>query len=202
MCATSVNIEPASLALRSNAARVLAQVLGMPPIDVPESADLARRAAESFAGPLAEALRALADDLAKADADPQALTVASTRLFVGPFEIAVSPYASWYLEPDRRMMGPVAERAAASYAEAGLQPGSGPREAPDHIAVELEFLYVLGFHVLTTEDPCWGRRLEGFWCRQARPWMGTFREALARAADHPVHHRVAHCLEALIVANG
>jgi len=75
--------------------------------------------------------------------DRQRLSVAYARLFLGPFEILAIPYASFYLEPNQRLMGDISTWVAEQYAEAGLKPGTGAREVPDHAALEWEFFYYL-----------------------------------------------------------
>lgn len=71
-----------------------------------------------------------------------------TRLFIGPGHLPAPPYESIYRqdvpEIDRGLvMGRAAVDARRRYAEAGLQLSPDFTDLPDHIAVELEFMYFL-----------------------------------------------------------
>ena len=72
--------------------------------------------------------------------DLELLKVDYTRLFVGPFKLLAPPYGSVYLE-DGRMMGDSAIDARNWYEKEGLDVVIN--DAPDHIVMELEFMYYL-----------------------------------------------------------
>jgi TorA maturation chaperone TorD len=71
------------------------------------------------------------------------LTVDYSKLFVGPYELLAPPYGSVYLEDKSRVMGDSTVDVKIRYAEEELD--IGLKEAPDHIAIELEFMYFLIF---------------------------------------------------------
>ncbi len=73
----------------------------------------------------------------------EVLKVEYARLFVGPYTVPVPPYGSVYLETERRMMGDSTMDVVRRYREAGLEMARDFKEAPDHIAVELEFMHFL-----------------------------------------------------------
>ena len=73
------------------------------------------------------------------------LRIDYARLFVGPFELLAPPYGSVYLEGARQVMGGSTIDAKNRYQAAGLNMSSSVKEAPDHIAIELEFMYYLIF---------------------------------------------------------
>ena len=81
------------------------------------------------------------------DAGQDALMLDYTRLFLGPFDILAKPYGSVYLENDNTVMGETTMEAIALYDEGGFQVDEAFREVPDHMAVELEFLYLLNFSI-------------------------------------------------------
>jgi TorA maturation chaperone TorD len=72
--------------------------------------------------------------------DLEALKIEFTRLFIGPFKLLAPPYGSVYLE-DNRMMGESTVDARNRYEQEGLDITLS--DAPDHIAMELEFMYYL-----------------------------------------------------------
>lgn len=73
--------------------------------------------------------------------DIELLKVDYSRLFVGPFKLLAPPYGSVYLEGERKIMGNSSLDVRDRYTEEGLN--NILREAPDHIAIELEFMYFL-----------------------------------------------------------
>ena len=77
--------------------------------------------------------------------DIDLLRVDYARLFVGPYELFAPPYGSVYLEGDRRVMGESTMDAIDWYRNAGLDISKNFQDPPDHIAVELEFVYFLIF---------------------------------------------------------
>lgn len=72
--------------------------------------------------------------------DIESLQVDYTRLFVGPYGLLASPYGSMYLE-NLKLLGDSTIDVSRRYAQEGL--GLNIKEVPDHIAVELEFMYFL-----------------------------------------------------------
>ncbi len=80
------------------------------------------------------------------DTDIEELTIDFSRLFVGPFKLLAPPYGSVYLETGRRVMGDSTIDARNRYREAGLILSDSMKEAPDHVAIELEFMYYLVFN--------------------------------------------------------
>ena len=76
-----------------------------------------------------------------APGDLEELRVDYARLFVGPFEVLAPPYGSVYLEDQDRVMTQSTEDVMDEYLREGLDVGM--KEPADHVAAELEFLYVL-----------------------------------------------------------
>lgn len=80
-----------------------------------------------------------------ADEGVDKLLVDYTRLFLGPTHILAKPYGSAWLEGEQTLMQDSTAEVDALYAEGGFEIDDGFRELPDHIAAELEFLYLLIF---------------------------------------------------------
>ncbi len=77
--------------------------------------------------------------------DPEKLKIDFSRLFVGPYSLLAPPYGSIYLEGEKKIMGTSTMDACSMYSELGLDISSGYKDAPDHITVELEFMFFLIF---------------------------------------------------------
>ncbi len=76
------------------------------------------------------------------------LKVDYTRLFVGPYTLLAPPYGSVYLEPECRMMGNSTMDVVKRYHQSGLAVAEGFKDAPDHIAAELEYMHFLIFKAM------------------------------------------------------
>jgi len=90
----------------------------------------------AHAQPLGEAYTAAGHD---------ALLLDYTRLFLGPNQIIAKPYGSVWLEGENTVMGESTMAVQKLYEEGGFDMREEFHEVPDHIAVELEFLYLLIF---------------------------------------------------------
>lgn len=92
---------------------------------------------------LLEALRETDVRWLRPAADPvlEELQKDYAQLFVGPFTMSAPPYGSVYLESDRRVCGDSTMAVMARYREEGLK--LTLREPADHVAAELEYMYVL-----------------------------------------------------------
>lgn len=77
--------------------------------------------------------------------DRESLKLDHARLFVGPFDLLAPPYESVYVGDENRVMTEATERVQAAYREAGVDIDLD--EPADHVAAELEFLFLL----VTTE---------------------------------------------------
>lgn len=74
---------------------------------------------------------------------PEKLLLDYARLFLGPNAILAKPYGSIWLEGNNTVMGESTMAVQELYREGGFEISEDFREVPDHIAVELEFLYLL-----------------------------------------------------------
>ena len=80
------------------------------------------------------------------------LKVDYARLFVGPFNLLAPPYGSVYLENERLVMGNSTADVQKRYEESGLDVATNFKDAPDHIAAELEFMHFLIFKEMEAID--------------------------------------------------
>ena len=126
------------------------------------------------------------------------LTLAYARLFLGPFEVLASPYASFYIEPDQRLMGKVSQYVARAYAEAGLEPGPSPREAPDHVALEWEFMYYLTHQYIVSGDDHWLELRNTFLVSHLERWIPSLAEAIAQTEEHEFYSAAATLLTSVL----
>lgn len=153
------------------------------------------------------ALAGVADRLghAFAGASLQTLLVDYTRLFLGPVKALASPYsASWLPTPAvGDEMSPPA--VLTFYGEAGFDVDDDLAELPDHVAIELEFLYVLTFNVSqadaagNVQDVKSSAELRArFLKAHVSTWINPFTEAVKAHAETDFYRELAELTEAIL----
>jgi TorA-specific chaperone len=123
------------------------------------------------------------------------------RLFVSAGGgVSAPPYESCHLGGKPRVMGAAAVAMGRRLAQAGLETAVDGNEPPDHLAVELEYLY----HLLAAGWAGGDRESEAAGLDFARevmlPWVVRFQACLAAAQPHPVFGLAAEFLTALLRA--
>ncbi len=118
---------------RANSYRVLAESY-YPPDD-----ELVKTLESFEEGAFDETVSAVVRSAPRAD-DLERHVVEHSKLFVGPFKLLAPPYGSVYLE-DGKFMGNSTLDVGNLYQQEGLD--IVLKDAPDHISVELEFMYFL-----------------------------------------------------------
>ena len=116
-----------------------------------------------------------------------ALILDYSRLFLGPFDILAKPYGSVYLDGDNVVMGDSTQRVLALYREGGFEVADDFREMPDHVAVELEFLYLLSYRLGELPEADEQSRLVNlkrrFLTEHLGRWVGILAEAMRTGAE-------------------
>ena len=133
------------------------------------------------------------------------LMVEYARLFVGPYELKAPPYGSVYLDQERRVMGDSTMEVIKIYKEAGLSIDQDFKELPDHIAVELEFMYYLIYQEAEAlekgqSDKALALRetQELFLNRFIKPWVFHFCAKIKESMDSKFYDALANCVSVFI----
>ena len=125
-----------------------------------------------------------------------------SRLFLGPFEILAKPYGSVYLDGEKIVMGDSTMLALELYREGGFDVAEDFLEMPDHIAVELEFLYLLSFRIGKGSDDEERARLialkQKFLEEHLGRWVGTLSEAIGKGAQTDFYKQLANLTEQFV----
>jgi len=132
--------------------------------------------------------------------DMTGLLVDYAKLFVGPFDLLAPPYGSVYLDEGRRVMGDSTMDVCAQYQRAGLEVAAGFKEAPDHITVELEFMYYLIHKHLHTDDALYRELQATFLCEHLGSWVEPFTKAMEENASRGFYRNLAHLTRLFIKA--
>ena len=134
----------------------------------------------------------------------QDLLVEYTRLFIGPFKTAVSPYSSLYFGTDR-VMDDTTLWVMGCYKKSGLEFDYDVKDVPDHIAVETEFMYYLihsEIKALDTEDletahTCWQNQQE-FFDQHYKQWVPQFCAKIDTETQNTYYVALSECLSSFV----
>jgi putative dimethyl sulfoxide reductase chaperone len=182
-------------AAREDLCRFLAACYYEPAVEFTEEHlfDSIVAAADAIDPDLASAARRLREAFNAQDL--QTLLVDHTRLFVGPSTPVVMPYASFWLTEDATQRHEATMKVLELYAEGGFDIGDDFRELPDHIAAELEFLYLLVFalnHAASDDERSASAALHRrFINEHLDRWLDGFAAAVAAQAQCPFYRELA-----------
>ncbi|MBI4653495.1 MAG: molecular chaperone TorD family protein [Nitrospirae bacterium] len=128
-----------------------------------------------------------------------------SALFIGPFELLAPPYGSVYLEGKRTVMGDTTIDAVKHYRKAGVEMDPAQNDIPDHISVELEFMYYLinkgveAYQNANNEEALkYINMQEDFLRRHLGVWVPKFAKDLRNGAQNSFYKNLADCTLAFI----
>lgn len=130
------------------------------------------------------------------------LSLAYTRLLIGPGKDYAPPYASIYLPPTSdskpQLWGQEAVAVEAIYLECGLEAAAGQPRVPDHLALELQFMQHLCAREANArgrgeneEAARWRQHQLIFLCDHLWPWLPRFVRRLMEVKAHPFYLAMA-----------
>lgn len=135
----------------------------------------------------------------------QDLLVDHTRLFLGPVQPLARPYGSFWLSGETTLMQDSTLDVLALYREGGFDIDEAFHDLPDHVAVELEFLYLLTFRQVQSMqfgDPAaastWDGLRQRFLHRHLGAWIGPFTAAMHAGAETAFYRELADLTDRLI----
>lgn len=133
------------------------------------------------------------------------LLVAYAKLFVGPNELLAPPYGSVYLDGEKMVMGDSTMEVIKFYEEQGLSMDKEFENLPDHITIELEFMYYLIFkETEALEKSQWDTALDFiktqglFLDKYLKRWINPFCDKIKQGTDNEFYTGLADCLTAFI----
>ena len=133
------------------------------------------------------------------------LLIDYAKLFVGPNELIAPPYGSVYMDDGRRTMGDSTLEAIKIYKDEGLAIDENFKELPDHIAVELEFMYYLIFKETealekseTDKALDFIKTQELFLDKFLARWVKPFCDKIKAGTDNEFYNSLADCLSVFI----
>lgn len=137
--------------------------------------------------------------------DLQNLLVDYTKLFIGPGRPLAMPYGSFWLSGDATLMQDSTLAVADLYRQGGFDVSDDFADLPDHVAVELEFLYVLLFTLqrtrsdgLADEAKTIGALKQRFLREHLGAWVGAFAAATNSNAQTAFYRELAALTERFV----
>ena len=132
----------------------------------------------------------------------ESLKIDYTQLFVGPFKLLAPPYGSVYFE-DGRIMGESTIDVRNWYEKEGLDVII--KDAPDHIAMELEFMYYLIARQTqaTNEEnlqdiQIYQQKQKAFLYVHLARWLPKFAEKVQKNAQTEFYKKLARLTEIFV----
>lgn len=168
-----------------------------PTKDLSAKVSLLVDALDHYDSELAEQSKTLINYLEKNN-DLMTLKVDFAKLFVGPFHVSSPPYASVYLENKWEVMGGSTVTAVEFYRKTGLVIKDEFKEPPDHIGVQLEFVYYLIYQYIETSDPQFITYQREFFTKYLCKWVPKFTKAIKENANTSFYKNLALLTERLI----
>jgi TorA maturation chaperone TorD len=130
--------------------------------------------------------------------DLETLLVDYTRLFLGPTETIAKPYGSVWLSDEKTLMQDSTMAVLGLYREGGFEIDNEFRDLPDHIAAELEFLYLLIFRENEAHRESGADALQAtaelrkrFLSEHLGAWVGSFTAAVSAGAECVFYRELA-----------
>ncbi len=130
-----------------------------------------------------------------------ALLLDYSQLFLGPFVIPAKPYGSAYLDGIKVVMGDSTMRVRALYREGGFEVDADFLELPDHVAVELEFLYLLCWRIAHAEADERSRLVgvkDRFLDEHLGRWIGPLAADIVAHAKTDYYRRLAQVTDRVV----
>ena len=190
---------------RENLSRFLAACYYQPAPEFAEERvfDSMRDAATRIHPDLAAHARRLGEEFSAIG--PDSLLVDYTRLFLGPADIVAKPYGSVWLDGEKTLMRDSTMAVQELYREGGFEIDEDFRELPDHIAAELEFLYLLIYReneARRNDNPEGLTAMAGlrkrFLDEHLGSWVGPFTAAVKAGAQSGFYRELAELTDRFV----
>ena len=165
--------------------------------------DSMRDAATRIHPDLAAHARRLGEEFSAAG--PESLLLDYTQLFLGPNHIIANPYGSAWMSGEKTLMQDSTVAVEELYEEGGFEIDEDFRELPDHIAAELEFLYLLIYReneARRNDDPqaltAMGDLRKRFLDQHLGAWVGPFTAVVRAGAQSGFYRELAELTDRFV----
>ncbi len=135
---------------------------------------------------------------------PLEILVEYTRLFIGPFKVLTHQYSCMYFG-GKSLMSDETIWVINYYEKMGLQFDQSIKDAPDHVAVETEFIYYMLFNELKNIEEGNSKKAIEFWKGQSefftkhyKKWIPSFCESIITETKNEYYKAFAECLSKFV----
>lgn len=191
--------------LRFNAYRLLANAFYLPDEGLMASLVTLEKCMEEICREALTHIKYLLPDIGQQDSI-EILKVDYAKLFVGPFSLLAPPYGSVYLESERMVMGNSTADVEKWYRATGLDVDAQFKDAPDHIAAELEFMHFLIFKEMEAADQegadgviKYLKMQRSFLEYHLGSWISDFADKVVNNAQTAFYQNIARAAKAFVV---
>lgn len=132
------------------------------------------------------------------------LLVEYTRLFIGPFKILAQPYSCFYFG-GKTLLSDETLWVINYYEKMGLKFDDSIKDAPDHVAVETEFIYYLIFNKInklengnSTEAAFYYEGLNDFYSNHYKIWVPQFCQNIINNTNNDFYRHFAEFFKSFI----
>ena len=139
--------------------------------------------------------------------DHESLLVDYTRLFLGPVDTLARPYGSTWLGGQQAVMQDSTVAVQQLYEEGGFEISEDFRELPDHVAAELEFLYLLIFRETEAQrngdlesTSAMTALRQRFLAEHLGAWIDPFTRAIENGAQTAFYRELAEVTRLFVMA--
>ena len=182
---------------RANIYKLLADCFKYPEDSLEDTLKLLKSATVNYDDVMRTSAEKLVDNF-KLNTFLKELQIEYSRLFVGPFQLDAPPYSSVYLDKQGLVMGESTQQAIEFYVKAGLDPALEIHEPPDHIRVELEFMYFLLFRKVMDKNNQFLDISYEFMEKHLTHWVFTFTNKIKDCTESKFYIRLAELLDSFL----
>ncbi|MCH7611735.1 MAG: molecular chaperone TorD family protein [Candidatus Marinimicrobia bacterium] len=182
---------------RANIYKLLADCFKYPEDSLESTLKLLKSATVNYDDVMGTSAEKLVDNF-KLNTFLKELQIEYSRLFVGPFQLDAPPYSSVYLDKQGLVMGESTQQAIEFYVKAGLDPALEIHEPPDHIRVELEFMYYLLFQKVMDGNNRFLDISYKFMETHLIHWVFTFTNKIKDCTESKFYIRLAELLDSFL----
>ncbi|OFX62283.1 MAG: hypothetical protein A2046_15390 [Bacteroidetes bacterium GWA2_30_7] len=104
------------------------------------------------------------------------LLIEYSRLFIGPFGMIAPPYSSMYFGQKNNLMSDETLWVINFYNDMGLEFDTKIKDAPDHIAIELEFIYYMIYKEISELENNKIKNAKHYWINQVSFYNNHFKK--------------------------
>ncbi len=183
---------------KANIFKTLSMLFKQPDSDIEYYIEHLKISVEALYPHLTKHIIQLEQEFMKYKQNITVLKAVHAKLFIGPFDVLAPPYSSIYLHEGRNVYGESTYDAMKMYSEAGVAMAKEFKDLPDHISVELEFIYYLYFLYREKNEQQHLRQISHFIDKHLIRWVPLFAKKIIEENTSQFYLALANALNEII----